>query len=260
MTRAQRSEAPRPTDVPEQDKLMPSCGSCWAFGAERRAIRQPSMFGQPWLKSMAPVWPVDESQEEAYVDDGSSSTPSGTSHGASFSDGRLIAPLEWADPEPEEILTATRRTKIYVAADTGAVDHVVHPKDLPASVRVIRPEKLRNFVGPKGETIDHWGESKIILEQKDGPNITNTFQVADVVRPLHSISRITDNEHDVIFTKKCGYVVPAGLFDELLAQVKHIAKYHRRGGLYVGEFDAVDPSGDYASAKPSGFAGPGASR
>ena len=64
----------------------------------------------------------------------------------------------------------------------------------------------------------------------------------------------------MIFTKNCGTVVPAGIFDKLLATVKHVAKYPRRGGLYVGEFEAVDPRGDPARAKPSGFAGQGASR
>ncbi len=102
--------------------------------------------------------------------------------------------------------------------------------------------------------------SRVNLEQKDGPTIGSSFQVADVCRPLHSISKVCDNEHDMIFTKHVGIVVPAGVFDKILATVKHVAKYPRHGGLYVGEFEAVDPNGNAGNEKPSGFARPGASR
>ena len=172
----------------------------------------------------------------------------------------FLAPLEYADPEPEEILANTSRKMMYVAADTGAVDQCANPKDLPGSVPVEKNKEARNFIGASNEPIKNYGVSKVNLEQGDGPTIGSSFQVADVCRPLRSISKVCDNEHDVIFTKHVGIVVPAGVFDKVLATVKHVAKYPRRGGLYVGEFEAVDPNGDAGNEKPSGFARPGASR
>ena len=63
----------------------------------------------------------------------------------------------------------------------------------------------------------------------------------------------------MLFTRGCGTVVPAGVFDHILATVKHIARYPRCGGLYVGEFDVVDPA--HADKAPAeGFVGQGVSR
>lgn len=187
------------------------------------------------------------------------------SHGAAHAgdvstEEMLIAPLEYADPEPGEIMTATRRVKMYVAADTGAVDHCVGPRDLPESVLVKKNPNQRGLIGAKGDGIDCYGFANVNLEQADGHMINSNVLVADVCRPLHSISKVCDNNHDMIFTKKGGVVVQAGVFDKLLATVKHVATYPRRGGLYVGEFDCIDPGECPDGAKPSGFAGQGASR
>ena len=160
----------------------------------------------------------------------------------------------------DQIMAATEHTKIKVAADTGAVAHSAHPRDLPDSVRVMQ-ERRRNFVGAGGEGLKHYGSAKVRMRHANGQHTSNTFQVMNVIRPLHSVSTITDNDHDFLFTKKCGFVVPAGVFDEILKKVKHIAEYPREGGLYVAEMTCMDPE---AKSEPSGgpatFAGRGASR
>ena len=140
-------------------------------------------------------------------------------------------------------MTTGLPVKAYIAADTGAVDHVAGLKDIPDSVEVQEPDdgKSRNFVGPKGESIDHYGTSEVKLVDVNGQAISNNFQVADVCRPLHSVSKITDNGHDMVFTKKCGYVIPEGLLDELLAIITPVTTYPRKGGLYVAEMLIVDP-------------------
>ena len=85
----------------------------------------------------------------------------------------------------------------------------------------------------------------------------------EVIRPLHSISTVCDNEFDVVFTKTEGLVIPAGLLDEVLALVKQkvVARYKRKGGLYVAKMRAKDPTAkrpDPAKAAP--FAGRGTTR
>ena len=83
----------------------------------------------------------------------------------------------------------------------------------------------------------------------------------DVCRPLHSISTITDNDYDMLFTKKGGTVVPAGVFDEIMATVKRVAEYPREGGLYVAKMVIKDPDAKNPStARPTTFAGQGAGR
>ena len=36
--------------------------------------------------------------------------------------------------------------KLYVALDSGAVDHCVNPKDLPDSIMVVKEDEKRRFV------------------------------------------------------------------------------------------------------------------
>jgi len=192
---------------------------------------------------------------------------------------RVVAPLEWRE-EPEPVMATSEKVKMHPAADSGSVDHCTHPKDLPKSVRVIPPDRPRGFVGAKGDDIDHYGSAEVTLEQTDGQEINCTMQLADVCRPLHSVSKIADNAGDMLFKKNCAYVVPEGVFDEILAVVRHLAKYPRKGGLYVAEMHAKNPddakktqarapptvsrdSGPPSSngnVRPSGFARPDAAR
>ena len=122
---------------------------------------------------------------------------------------------------------------MWVAADTGAVDHCTDPDSLPDDVEVKPPERPRGFTGAKGDDIDHYGSAEVTLEQENGNLIDHTIQVADVRRTLHSVSKITDNAGDMLFKKGCAYVVPEGVFDKVLATVTHLATYRRKGGLWV---------------------------
>jgi len=99
--------------------------------------------------------------------------------------------------------------------------------------------------------------STLEIVQEDGTIINSMFQVADVVRPLHSASQICDGteekHHEVLFTREAAHVVPEGTLSRLLATINVIAKYPRRGGLYVAKMKAKDPK----AAKTSGFGRPG---
>ena len=67
------------------------------------------------------------------------------------------------------------------------------------------------------------------------------WQVADVTRALHSISKVTgpkeleQGHHEVLFTNKKGVVVPPGFVEEILKKVKPILQYEREGGLYLAD-------------------------
>ena len=118
------------------------------------------------------------------------------------------------------ILVAVEVKKIKVAADTGARAHCTGPDDLPHDVVVEHAEQI-NVVGPTGQAIDHFGEAAIRLEQPDGSHVSLRTQVVGVTRPLHSVSMICDgsgspNKHNMLFTETCGYIVPAGVFDEVM--------------------------------------------
>ncbi len=81
------------------------------------------------------------------------------------------------------------------------------------------------------------------------PGMKTTVQVAEVSRPLMSVSQICDAHSDnkAVFTASEGIVVRNGTI---------LARYPRRGGLYVAEMEINNALGD----KPACFRGQGIQR
>ena len=138
---------------------------------------------------------------------------------------------------------------IKVAADSGAVDHIAHPTSLPGTIRLMKDGTLKNFVSASGDSIKNHGKAAVKLRTKEGNIIGNVFQVADVCRPLHSVSRICDTGHEMLFTEDEGIVVPKGTFAAMLANVTAVARYPRENGLYVAEME-VKAEDDSAQSFP----------
>ena len=153
------------------------------------------------------------------------------------------------------ILSTVDEKKIRVAADTGACAHCIGPDDLPDGMMVDQCPQ-RNFCGPDGKPIEHFGEATMRLQQPGGGHVKLTSQVLGVSRALHSVSMICDKKQDMLFTQDMGYVVPKGVFDEVLKKCRHIAEYPREGGLWVSEMTVKtgQPPGDQPAAP---FAGRG---
>ena len=151
---------------------------------------------------------------------------------------------EYEEGEDDDaILSAETAVTVEVALDSGCVAHVAEAKNIPSDVSIDQPASGRpkNFVGAGGDTIKNHGAANIILEQEDGKQVTSTFQVADVCRALHSVSTICDNDHEVLFIKGGATVVPQGSLSRYLKDVKHLAAYPRRSGLYVSKMTARNP-------------------
>ena len=175
-------------------------------------------------------------------------------------DDDLVAPMDWAVNEDDAILSTEEEIEIEVAADTGCVAHVAGPDSIPNSVMVERPadgSEPRNFVGAGGDVIKNYGKAHVGLVQEDGKEISNVFHVADVCRPLHSVSTICDNGHEMLFTRGVGVVVPEGALSKFLGSIKQVANYPRKGGLYVSKMKAKKPK-SMAKAKDESFGRPGA--
>jgi transcription antitermination factor NusG len=125
---------------------------------------------------------------------------------------------------------------------------------------VEQPEdgKLRNFVGANNSRIKNFGKAKVVMTTDDGKDIMNTFNVADVSRPLHAVSVVCDTDKEVLFTKGEAVVVPDGALSRFLGTIKAIAKYPRKGGLYVARMRVKNPRPKPATA--SGFGRQGTRR
>ena len=137
------------------------------------------------------------------------------------------------------LIAAPDEVKIAVAVDSGAVENVIGQEDLPGSVHVASNTTGRHFVGASNEHIENYGSCDTVLASEHG-EVSCEWKVADVSRPLHSISKMTGpadgpGTHDVLFTNLRAVVVPPGIVDKIMKHIKPLVQYDRQGGLYVAE-------------------------
>ena len=156
------------------------------------------------------------------------------------------------DVEDEPINAVHEHVKVAVAIDSGAVDNTLPPSELPETVEVEENKTGKHFVGAGGDQITKFGTCMTLLEGQAG-KVGCKWQVADVTRPLHSVSRITGpadgpGHQDVLFNNKKAVVVPPGIVEKILQSIKPVAQYNREQGLYV------------ANMTMSGFTRPGPAR
>ena len=132
-----------------------------------------------------------------------------------------------------------REIKVKVAMDSGSVANVTHPITIPEGADVTPNTSGDNFVGAGGETIAKHGSCLTMMTGQHG-QVGCRWQVADVTRPLNSVSQVTGpregpGEHDVLFNNQTCVVVPPGVVKEVLRQIRPLAEYPRDGNLYVAE-------------------------
>ena len=146
------------------------------------------------------------------------------------------------DEDGEELIATTvEKVVIRPAMDSGAVANVLHPKDLPADAEPRPNTTGKHFVGANNARIEKYGSCETLLESDLGA-VSCNWQLADVARPLHSVSVVTGpadgpGKQDVLFNNRCGFVVPPGIVDEIMKQVRPIMKYPRDGNLYTCEVE-----------------------
>ena len=142
--------------------------------------------------------------------------------------------------EDEELIAAVaERVPIRPAMDSGAVANVIHPKNIPADVEMTPNTSGRHFSGANNARIERYGTCKTRLESEHGA-VGCDWDLADVSRPLHSVSQVTGPEGgpsktDVLFNNRLCVVVPPGIVDEILKKVKPLAQYNREGNLYLAD-------------------------
>ena len=139
------------------------------------------------------------------------------------------------------IATAVERVRIRPAMDSGAVDHVIHPRELPDDAVIVPNTSGKHFRGANDSVIEKYGSCETILEGKAG-KVGCVQQLANVSRPLHSVSKtcgppggVKNAKQDVLFNNDVCVVVPPGIVVEIPKRITPIAQYDREGNLYVGE-------------------------
>ena len=142
--------------------------------------------------------------------------------------------IEEGDEEPLEILAAGEEeypeVEFEVALDSGSVVHVCANADtlgylLEESAGSRRGQK---FVMGDGGQLGNLGQKVLKLGSKECPDITSTFQIANVTRPLMSVGKICDEGLTVEFAKTRAVVLDANK--------KIVCIFERQpGGLYVAK-------------------------
>ena len=137
------------------------------------------------------------------------------------------------DEEDEYVL-------IEIALDSGAGDHVAAALDAPGYTVEASAGSRRgqNFVGAGGHRMPNKGQVALHLLAPNGVSdgeekISTVFQVADVTRPLWSVSKVCDAGYDVKFSKK-----QATILDE---HGQPVCVFERQGGLYVARMRLRNP-------------------
>ena len=189
-----------------------------------------------------PIWHTDRFENVFRSPYSSSSSPTTRpSTHEEFNDGseqsdyepNVLMPLEYVEPDDEMIASVDEKKEILVAMDSGCVAHTVHPRHVPSTVAIDSSGDVRDFTDAGGGSIANHGKIAITLEQEELADVDSSASVADVCRPLHSVSTTCDTGKEVLFTRGMCTVVPEGALSRFLGQVKQHARYPRKGGLYV---------------------------
>ena len=127
---------------------------------------------------------------------------------------------------------------IEVALDSGAGDHVAAPKEAPAYTMEESPGSLagQHFTGAGGHRMKNQGQIRMRLRAdngKKGRDIMTTFQMAQVTRPLMSVSKVCDSGLWVKIDKDMATIMDTNN--------KEVCRFLRRGGLYVAKMRMRNP-------------------
>ena len=144
--------------------------------------------------------------------------------------------LDW-DEDGGLIATTCEEVTVEVASDSGACAHTINPSELPANA-VIRPQdNQRNFRGANNSVIENYGKCQTVLKSPLG-TVSCDWNAADVSRALHSVSQTCGppegpGRQDVLYNNRLCVVVPPGIVDKILEQIKPVVEYKRNGNLYT---------------------------
>ena len=100
-----------------------------------------------------------------------------------------------------------------------ATAHVVHPS--------AGSKAGQRFIVGNGDRVQNKGQVKLRMKSKDehGFLMSSVFQVAEITRPLLSVSRICDQDMVCIFEKTHARIIDS--------KGEEVARFARDGGLYT---------------------------
>ncbi len=202
-----------------------------------------------WLDCFDEMFNDDDPEDEESVHEEDPRQPAALE--VQFLDQEVIEELElnMASTEEKEFFLEP----FEVAIDSGAGEHVTSGEDVPGyAIEPRRGSKVgQNFITAGKTKIPNKGQVHLNLRAGErvkgkGKDIKTIFQVADIKRPLWSVSKICDAGFTVKFDRDAAVVLDS--------KGKECVRFERRGGLYVAKLMLRNPK--YKNAD-EGFQRPG---
>ena len=128
-----------------------------------------------------------------------------------------------AKPKPE----FDKYRKIQILVDSGAAENVL-PPDLFPGMEVREGEAKRNqvkYMTADGNEIPNLGELDLAFRTFEGHKCGIRFQLADVKRPLLSVTALTSKGNTVTFNESGGTIVSQ--------DGKQRIEFQRQQGVYI---------------------------
>ena len=122
-------------------------------------------------------------------------------------------------------------TDIVLALDSGCCDHICDLADVPGYANSVTQspgsQRGQRFIVDNGDRVPNQGQVKVHMMSKgdDGVLTASVFQIAEITRPLMSVSRICDQDMVCIFEKDHARIVDA--------KGNLVSRFERDGGLYT---------------------------
>ena len=180
-------------------------------------------------------------------------TPPGLTNGNRFSeleaedddiedDGIPVMALFSPEPEINHIKHEPKWVKLEAVVDSRAAESVAPVGMAPWVPRQASEGSIRGqtYLSASGDKLPNLGEKKFDMVTPEGNWAKATFQIAEVTRPLCSVSKICDKGNRVVFELGGGHV-------------EHIATgtktyFSRQNNVYVMDMWVQDPGGEHEAS------------
>ena len=146
------------------------------------------------------------------------------------------------DEDPECLSMDWVDTEIEICLDSGCCEHVMDLGDAPGYSTFLTEspgsKRQQKFIVGNGARVPNEGQLLLNMESSTTTGVMklqSCFQVAEVTRPLMSVSRVCDQGLDCWFNETEARVIDKS--------GKTLVSFQRQGGLYISKMQLKPPEG-----------------
>jgi hypothetical protein len=146
------------------------------------------------------------------------------------------------DEDPECLSMDWVDTEIEICLDSGCCEHVMDLGDAPGYSTFFTEspgsKRQQQFIVGNGARVPNEGQLLLNMESSTTTGVMklqSCFQVAEVTRPLMSVSRVCDQGLECRFTETEARVIDKS--------GKTLVSFQRQGGLYISKMRLKPPEG-----------------